>query len=178
MAKNMTELTPQSVAKEIISELRKHNLIKDNKSTFQKTEVLLYNYNNFKKTIENKYRQIDTIMVAGSNKKSSSVIFFSNNNNMETALESEKIEEQILRIEQSITTTKAFVQMIDDAVNKLKDDKYYDIIILKYFEGKSREEIAEFFDCDIRTITRNKNRLINRLKIDLFSDDAIIEMLI
>lgn len=171
-------LTPKGIAMEVVSELKKQRLLKDNRSAFQKTEILLYNYNNFKETIENKYKQIDTIIVAGSIRKSSSITTYSNNNVMDSKMDIEKAEEQIAKIEQSILTTKNFIKMIDDALDKLRDDPYYDIIELKYFEGKTREEISERFNnCDVKTITRNKNRLIDKLKIDLFIDEAIIEML-
>jgi len=47
---------------------------------------------------------------------------------------------------------------------------------MKYFESKTREEIAEELEVDVSTITRNKNRLINTLKITLFSDEVIYEL--
>jgi len=48
---------------------------------------------------------------------------------------------------------------------------------LKYFEDKTREEIAEELDCDVSTVSRNKSRLINKLLVRLFSDDALAELL-
>ena len=179
----------EETAKRVVLEFQKKDLIKDNKRTaFQKTEILLYNYNNFKETIENKYKQIDTIMIAGSNRKSSSITTYSSNNVMDSKLEEERVEEQIAKIEQSITATQNFMNTIDDALKKIKDDKYYKIIPLKYFEGKTREEISTDISLEFdesgnkiiseKTITRNKNRLINKLKIDLFSDEALLEMLL
>jgi hypothetical protein len=176
---NIIEQTAQATAEKTVFEFKKNGLLKENKqSAYQKTEILLYNYNNFKEAIENKYKQIDTIIVAGSNRKSSSITTYSNNNSIESKLEEERAEEQIAKIEKSIVYTQNFIKMIDDAVKKLENDSYYDIISLKYFEGKTREEIADYFDnVDVSTISRNKSRLINKLKIDLFSDDVIIEML-
>lgn len=52
---------------------------------------------------------------------------------------------------------------------------YYDIIQLKYFDKLSGEQIAEKLDIDASTVSRNKNRLINTLKINLFSEDVIDE---
>ncbi|AFV02831.1 hypothetical protein DHBDCA_p1805 [Dehalobacter sp. DCA] len=37
------------------------------------------------------------------------------------------------------------------------------------------EDIAERFDCEERTIRRNKNRLVNKIKIMLFGADALNE---
>ena len=72
--------------------------------------------------------------------------------------------------------TKKLVREIDMALEDIKDDLYYDIIIMSYFEGRSREYMAEYFDTTVTTISRNKNRLINKLKSRLFSDDVIMEV--
>lgn len=72
--------------------------------------------------------------------------------------------------------TKKLVREIDMALEDIKDDIYYDIIIMSYFEGRSREYMAEYFDTTVTTISRNKNRLINKLKARLFSDDVIMEV--
>lgn len=69
-----------------------------------------------------------------------------------------------------------FVDIVDQALNDIRDDPYYDIIPMTYFEGQTREKIAEYFDTSVRTITRNKTRLINRLKILIFSDEVIYEL--
>ena len=72
--------------------------------------------------------------------------------------------------------TKKLVREIDMALEDIKDDLYYDIIIMSYFEGRSREYMAEYFDATVTTVSRNKNRLINKLKARLFSDDVIMEV--
>ena len=72
--------------------------------------------------------------------------------------------------------TKKLVREIDMALEDIKDDLYYDIIIMSYFEGRSREYMAEYFDTTVTTVSRNKNRLINKLKARLFSDDVIMEV--
>lgn len=72
--------------------------------------------------------------------------------------------------------TKKIVTIIADALYDLKDDVYYDIIPMIYFEGRSREDVAEYFDTTVTTISRNKNRLINKLKARIFSDDVIYEL--
>ena len=65
---------------------------------------------------------------------------------------------------------------IDTAMNTIKDDYYYDVISLYYFEGKTREEVAEKFDTSETTISRNKKRLIDALSAVLFSDDLIYDL--
>lgn len=45
-------------------------------------------------------------------------------------------------------------------LNQLLDDEYIDIIFLYYRDNKTLDFIAEYFDRDITTISRNKKRLI------------------
>lgn len=52
---------------------------------------------------------------------------------------------------------------ISYALNQLIDDKYIDIIFLHYRDGKTLEWIAEVMDVEVRTVLRNKKRLICRI---------------
>ena len=72
--------------------------------------------------------------------------------------------------------TKKIVKIINDALQQIQEDRYYEIIPLIYFEGRTREEVAEYFDTTVTTISRNKSRLINKIKPLLFSDDVIYEL--
>lgn len=73
-------------------------------------------------------------------------------------------------------STIKLVQTIEEALDEIKDDIYYEIIPMVYFENRTREDIAEYFNTSTKTITRNKNKLINLLKLRLFSDDVIFEL--
>lgn len=79
------------------------------------------------------------------------------------------------KVEDQPSTVK-LVKIINDALDEIKDDPYYEIIPLIYFENETREYIAEEFDTTVTTISRNKNRLVNKLKARLFSDDVIYEL--
>ena len=175
------QLDIQKIIKDTISEmlfeLKKQGLMKDTKHTpFQKTEQLLYNYMNFKQVIIDKQKHIDFIKENGIQKKSKSIVSYSGNHQVDTRTDDEKANEQIEALENSILITKRYIAVIDDALSRIANDKYYDLIRLRYFEDKTREEIAEYFDVDVATISRNKNRLINTLKIYLFSDETIKEI--
>lgn len=162
-----------------ISELKRQGLLRKNiRTPFQKTEILLYNYNNFKAVIDDKEKQIKEIEWSGIGKRSSDITSFSPGTRYEIKSDADKAEEKIESIEQSIHVTKNFIRIIDAALDSLEDDPYFDIIRMKYFEGSTREEIAEYFDVDASTISRNKNRLINLLQIRLFSDEVIYQMFI
>lgn len=175
---NLIDGTVKKAVAEAVCELKKQQLLVEGKQTpFQKTETLLFNYNNFVDAIKEKEEQIKELNQFGLNKKSNSVTSFSGNTGfIEVKSEAEKVEDKIELIESSIHTTKTFVRIIDDAIFSLKDDPYYDLISMRYFEGCSREEIAEHFDVDVRTVNRQKNRLVNLLQIKLFSDEVIQRM--
>lgn len=171
------KLIIKDTVSEMICELRKQGFMKNNKQTaFQKTEQLLYNYMNFKQVIVDKEDAIEFIRQAGIQKRSKSITSFTGNHQLDTRTDNEKAEEQIEALENSIIITKRYIDVIDKALSKIADDNYYDLISLRYFEGKTREEIAEYFNVDVATISRNKNRLINKLKIYLFSNEVIAEI--
>lgn len=172
---SLIDNTVKKTVTEVITDLKRQNLITQGKQTpFQKTETLLFNYNNFKAVIKDKEEQIEELRQYGLRKKSTSIPTFSGNAGLiEVKSDAEKAEEKIEMIEFSISTTKGFIRIIDDAIDHLKDDPYFELIPLRYFENATMEDIAVHFECDVSTVRRNKNRLINRLQIYLFSDEVI-----
>ena len=73
-------------------------------------------------------------------------------------------------------TAKKFIDIVDTGLAELKSDLYYNIIPMIYFENCSREEVAEYFNTTVTTISRNKRRLIEKLKLFIFADDVIYEL--
>lgn len=91
--------------------------------------------------------------------------------------------EKALRLYRSIQNghsengiSEKFIKLVDAALETLKDDLYYEVIPMTYFEGNTREQVAEYFDTTVTTISRHKVRLVNQLTPILFSDDTIIEL--
>lgn len=72
--------------------------------------------------------------------------------------------------------TKKLCDKIETAMNTIKGDYYYDVISLYYFDGMTREEVAERFNTSETTISRNKKRLVDALSAVLFSDDLIYDL--
>lgn len=72
--------------------------------------------------------------------------------------------------------TVKLVAKVEKALEKISDDPYYDVIRMFYFENKTREYISLEYDTSVTTISRNKTRLLNELKLMLFSDDVIYEL--
>ena len=167
----------QQTAQAVVSELKKQGMLKENRqSPFQKTETLLYNYKAIQETIKEKYLQIETIKIEGTPQKSCSISSFTSGGSFEVKPESEKAEDMIKAIENSIRITTKFMNILEAALIGLHADPYYEIIPMIYFEKMTREDVADFFQCDVKTVTRNKSRLINILQIKLFSDEFIYQL--
>lgn len=72
--------------------------------------------------------------------------------------------------------TKVLVQKMNEALGTIKSDIYYGIIPMFYFDHETRENIADYYNTTVTTISRNKTRLVNELKAILFSSDFITEI--
>lgn len=163
-------------------ELKRQGLLKNNQRTpFQKTETLLYNYPKYIEVINTKKEEIEEIETVGLSKKSKSIVKYANNGTKDLRGEYEKDmdlrEAEIERLERTIKITDIHVNKIERALAGIEDDPYFDIIRMKYFEGMTREEIADEMFVDESTISRNKNRLVNLLQIRLFSDEMISDLM-
>ena len=72
--------------------------------------------------------------------------------------------------------TVDFIRMIDDALESISDDPYFQIIELKYFNGWTHEQIAEYFDVQPAAISKQRKRLINKLRPLIFPNEYISEL--
>lgn len=164
-------MNENEIIKIVLSELEKRGLIKSNDNTFKNIELLLYNYNSLKESIKDREEQIKDLKTYGIKEKSSSITMIVEN--VQKQSKGELIDNAIESLQQHIYRTKVFIKYIDKIIKKLEKDEYYPIIKLKYFKGKSIEEIAEILKKDSSTISRNKNRLINELKPLLLPNEVI-----
>lgn len=153
-------------------ELQRQRMLKPKDDTFVRVEKLLYGYPSFKRVIKDKMERIEEIQTFGLPRKSKSLVVIPKGSTGITDPEEEKIKE----FQRSIAQIQEHVSLIDAALDHIRNDQYFELIRMKYFEGCSHEEIAEHFEVDVSTIARNKNRIINSLKIYLFPDDSILEL--
>lgn len=72
--------------------------------------------------------------------------------------------------------TQTLIKIINEALKTIEDDPYYKIVEMFYFKRQTIAEIAEYFNVDDKTISRNKKRLINEIKYIIFSDKTIEEI--
>lgn len=181
----ISELVAKSVVKALIdnglvgaSANRKTK--QSEKSAYQKTEQLLFNYNNFKKIIEEKKQEIveiETYGVPGKSAMSGGERVQSSRAEFGIVLPEESVENAVQKIHCAIQTTVQGIAMIDKALASVEHDPYYKILEMRYFEGRTLEDIGVYFNCDHSTISRNKSRLVKDLAMRLFPDEVIAEYL-
>lgn len=184
MSEKLTKKEAEKLISEAISktveELTKQRLIKKkDMNSYQKTEQLLYNYKNFKEVVKDKKEMIEQIETVGLSQKSCSFIPMPQNTGFKyIPTEQEKIDTEIIKIKNSIAITENCIRIIDNALKTIEDDPYYKIIEMCYFDGMKHSEAASNWaiTVDETTIGRNKNRLVKKLSIYMFSDEVIKEL--
>lgn len=171
------DTTTEKAVKKTIIELKKEKLLRTGRTPYQKVEALLYSYNNFKNLIRERTEDIKHLKKYGLDKRSKDITQFSVANVGVSRNETEIIEMRIEELERSIALTKHCIKSINKALKKIEDDKYYNVIPKIYFEKIPVVDIAVEFERDEKTIYRNKQRLINILKLELFTDDTLLELM-
>ena len=82
------------------------------------------------------------------------------------------LQEKIDALRQSIEFLRSSIRLIDMALSSIRQDKFYNIIEMKYFEGMSMEEIAECCYVSTATVYRNRDRLVSALAEIIFVGDV------
>lgn len=149
------------------------------KTAYQKTEQLLYNYNGFKKIVKEKELEIETLKKYGVPQRSTSIVEYSPGSGVVKGMitEEESVENAIRSVQSSVQGTVQAISLIDNCMVALKNDPYYDILEMRYFEGRTQDDIALTLGCSQVTISKNKSRLVKELAMRLFPEQVIAEMM-
>ena len=171
----MNDVDNKELVKTILTELESMGILRKKSDSFKATESILYNYTAIKESITQRKQQIRDLKKYGLPKKSKSItVLVENKINIE---ENDLLDTTIKNIEKSIIKTQVVLDYLDSLLSKFHSDPYYEIFKLKYFEKKTIDDIATYFEKDISTINRNKKRLINELKVYLMPNDIITDIL-
>lgn len=149
------------------------------KSAYSKTEALLYNYRGFKRIVEERMKEIDDLYKYGVPQRCGVMGERVQNGNLPQGivLPEETVENAVHTVEKSVEGTIRAIELIDKCMAALKSDPYYKILEMRYFEGRTQEDIALEFGCSQVTISNNKSRLVRELSMRLFPNQVIDEML-
>lgn len=170
----------------IINILETRGIVKNNsygkrteKNAYQKTEQLLYNYVGFKRIVQNKLVEIENLKKYGVPQRSKSIVQFGGTGGtvQGIVLPEESVESAVQRLNDSIVDTVRAIEFVDKGMEALKNDPYYKILELRYFEGRTQEDISLEFDCSQVTISKNLSRLVRELSMQLFPNQIANEIL-
>ena len=174
----MNEKDIDRIADKIIERMKTDREIKTEKqlTPFQKTEKLLSELSLLKGAIDSKNMLIEDLKKEGISiqKKETGVNVQSSKVYLS---ELEKVENRIENLQEEITRIENVVNMVERALGTIRNNKYYDIIEMKYFDDLTFEHISEKLDISVITAKRYKNKMIRQLQLVIFSDDVIKNIL-
>lgn len=170
--------TIDATAKTVVDTLKNSNMIKNEISYYKRVEILLYNYGNLKDAVKQKQEDIDYIDKEGLPGKSTSVVVYTSGGKMNAGDRYLELKESYQR---AIEETTRDIKRIENAIDKIREDKYFKIISFKYLNKEDErvgtdEAIAEKLGKDRKTIVRNRKRLINKL-VTIFFPESIREVM-
>ena len=88
-----------------------------------------------------------------------------------------KKTEELLYLYPKLPADHPEKKRIDEALKKIQDDEYCDVIASRYFDGLSIVEISEIYDCKYQNISKKRNKLVKILASELFPEDVLNEIL-
>lgn len=149
------------------------------RTAYQKTEQLLYNYMGFKRIVEERQQEIEDLRRFGVPQKCGAVGERVQGGTVRKGivLQEETVEDAVRNVEASVQDTVRAIALIDKCMVALRHDPYYKILEMLYFEGRTQEDIAVIFGCNQATIARNKSRLVKELAMRLFPDQVANEIM-
>lgn len=151
---------------------------KTEKTAYAKTEALLYNYRGFCRIIQERQQEIEDLRKYGVPGRSAGFEYSPHTNVVSGIItDDERVEAAVHTVQRSVDGTVQAVALIDKCMAALKNDPYYDILPMRYFEGRTQEDIALEFKCSQFTISTNKSRLVKELSLRLFPNQVIQEMM-
>lgn len=174
----MNEKDIDRIADKIIERMKTDKEIKTEKqlTPFQKTEKLLSELSLLKGAIDSKNMLIEDLKKEGISiqKRETGVNVQSSKVYLS---ELEKVENRIEKLQKEIVRIENVVNMVERALGTIRNDKYYKIIEMKYFDDMTFEHISEKLDISVITAKRYKNKMIRQLQLVIFSDDVIKNIL-
>ena len=150
---------------------------KTEKTAYQKTEQLLYNYRGFQKIVQERLDEVEEIKKYGVPQSCGALGERVQGGTLPSGivLPEESVEQAVHRIHCAIESTVRVIALVERSMELLKNDPYFNILEMRYFDNRTLEDIAAYFNCDTSTISRNRSRLVKELSLRLFPDDVVNE---
>lgn len=162
-----------NVEKAMRKVLEKTKKVASASATFGKTERRLYAYPVLKQNIVRHKADIEDVKHEDMGRSKDIVLYRTNSGKTpETSLE-ELRAEKIFAITEKIHRDQAEVDEIETALESIKEDPYYYLIPMLYFEKRGRDEICELKKISRATSWRNSGRLVRMIELMLYGADAL-----
>ena len=169
----------KEVAGIILKELKQDKFLKNDKSAYEKTEYLLYKFKALPVTIQVLKKEIKTLKKESLSIprvpiKSKTLVLKENEGTY--VYGDEILDARISELQQIVVKAQSYIRLVNNVLRRFKDDEYYPLIERIYFEHKNYDDISEEFGWAIGTISKHKSRLINEMKVFLFTDKFMSEL--
>lgn len=144
---------------------------RESQDAFKATEKRLYAYPVLKAKKQDNEEMLEEVKLYGAHGRSKSVSRFVRSG---TRLDPEEIKQAVIMdLKAAIASDQYEIGRIEKAIEQISGDEYRDIVIYKYFEQKSDDEIAKRLHCAPRTVRTHKSRLVTRLAVFLYGSGAL-----
>lgn len=175
----LEEETKNEIVKKVLEELKNKKLLNSSKSAYKSTEKLLYSLNVLPeaiKLINDEVEQLEKEIKDIPKAPTKSNMLVLKEKDSTYIYGDETLETRISELKQISVKANSQLRLTKNALKKIENDKYYDIITMYYFNNMTIEEIAEECDCAVGTVSKHKKRLMNDLKVYIFPDTFIEEL--
>lgn len=135
---------------------------------YKETERRLFRYPELKKNIEEYKADIEDIKQENLGKSKDIIKFSIHGGNTPQEDIEEKRQKLIENLESRIASDSFEIRQIERALERVKDDEHYPIIVAYYFEKCDTEEVAGRFHYSDRTIQRCRKNLVNIISDALY----------
>ena len=142
----------------------------DSSDCRKKTEKILSSYKGLKYRIEDLKKEIVSLENGDEPQHSKDILY----QTPKSQVAKEDRLDGILAVKhRELNKNIRYAEKIEGALGQVKNDRYYDILVLKYCDGLTDADISEKIYCDPSTVRRNRARLIDKVSVLLFGVDAI-----
>lgn len=142
------------------------------KDPFRKTEARVSACKVLKENIVEYHKDIEDLQREEPGRSKDIVMFCTGGGGIKKSAE-EIQEARIEILKMKIKRDQEEVDTIERALDTVRNDKYYPIIEMRYFQEMSDDEIGEELSCDASTVRRQKNRIIRKVSIKLYGAQAV-----
>ena len=141
------------------------------RALYKATERRLYALPDLREKVERDKAYLRELQTHGAARRSKDIIRFKKSG---VRLTDDEIVEGITQdIEAQIACNEHEIEILEWALEKVKEDEYYLALSGRYFDNWSDERIGVELHCDPRTVRRHRSRLVNRVKNRLYGTSAV-----